>query len=101
RVGDLLITALLFIATVVYWMSLPHSLQPADESVHLYEAKRLLNGEVLYRDFFNFITPGWFYLMASMFWLFGTTIETARATMAVVHGLTVVLIYLTCRRFQM
>src|SRR5262245_16695036 len=79
-------------------MALPHSLGPADESVHLYEAKRVLDGEVLYRDVFNFITPGWFYLMASLFWAFGTTIETARTTMAVVHGLTASLLYLCCRR---
>lgn len=98
--SDAIIAALLFSGTVLYWASLPHSLQPADESVHLYEAKRLLEGEVLYRDFFNFITPGWFYLMASLFRLFGTSIETARATMAVVHGLTAVLVYFACRRLE-
>lgn len=95
---DAIIGALLFSGAVLYWASLPHSLQAADESVHLYEAKRLLEGEVLYRDFFNFITPGWFYLMAALFWLFGTSIDTARLSMAVAHGLTMVLIYLSCRR---
>jgi hypothetical protein len=95
---DLLAAGLLFTATVLYWIWLPHSLGPADESVHLYEAKRVLDGEVLYRDVFNFITPGWFYLMASLFWLFGTTIETARTAMAVMHGVTVLFIYFACRR---
>lgn len=95
---DALLIGALFAGTVLYWASLPHSLQPADESVHLYEAKRVLDGEVLYRDVFNFIPPGWFYLMASLFWLFGTSIDTARIAMAVMHGLTTVLIYLTCRR---
>lgn len=100
RRGDALVAGVLLVATILYWTSLPHSLGPADESVHLYEAKRLLDGEVLYRDFFNFITPGWFYLMAGLFWLFGTSIETARGAMAMVHGLTAALVYLSCRRLQ-
>jgi hypothetical protein len=95
---DLLLAGLMFTATVLYWIWLPHSLGPADESVHLYEAKRVLDGEVLYRDVFNFITPGWFYLMASLFWLFGTSIETARTAMAVMHGVTMLFVYFSCRR---
>jgi hypothetical protein len=95
---DACIAALLFAGAALYWIALPHSLGAADESVHLYEAKRVLDGEVLYRDVFNFITPGWFYLMASLFWAFGTTIDTARTTMAVVHGATAAVVYLCCRR---
>lgn len=95
---DGLVAALLFGGTALYCASLPHSLGPADESVHLYEAKRIVDGEVLYRDVFNFITPGWFYLMASLFWVFGTNIDTARMAMVVTHGLTAVLLYFSCRR---
>jgi hypothetical protein len=95
---DAFTVALIFTGATLYWIALPHSLGAADESVHLYEAKRVLDGEVLYRDVFNFITPGWFYLMASVFWAFGTTIDTARTTMAVVHGLTTAVVYLCCRR---
>jgi hypothetical protein len=95
---DALLAGLLFAGAVLYWVSLPHSLGPADESVHLYEAKRVLDGEVLYRDVFNFITPGWFYLMASLFWLFGTSIETARTAMAAMHGAAMVFIYVSGRR---
>ena len=97
---DTLVAGLFFAGTVLYWTALPHSLGPADESVHLYEAKRVLDGEVLYRDVFNFITPGWFYLMAALFWLFGTSIETARIAMAVIHGATTVLVYFTGRRLR-
>jgi hypothetical protein len=95
---DAALAALLFAGTAMYWTALPHSLGPADESVHLYEAKRVLEGEVLYRDVFNFITPGWFYLMASLYRLFGTSIDTARGAMAVMHGLTTVLVYFSSRR---
>ncbi len=98
---DWLTAALLFASAALYWTALPRSLGGADESVHLYEAKRVLGGEILYRDVFNFITPGWFYLMAALFRIFGTTIETARGAMAVVHGTTTALIYLTGRRIGM
>jgi hypothetical protein len=52
----------------------------------------------MYRDLFEIITPGWMYLMAALFWLFGTDIDTARIGMAVLHCGTIVLIGLTCRR---
>jgi hypothetical protein len=89
-------TALLA-ATVLYLSLFPHNLNPSDESVHLYDAKRLLGGAVMYRDVFNDITPGWMYLMAGLFRLFGTTIVVARSATAVIHGLAAVAIYLTCR----
>jgi len=83
--------------TVAYLALLPRNLGPADESVHLYDAKRLLGGAVMYRDVFNDITPGWMYLMALLFGLFGTTIGVARIGMAVIHGLTAGVVYATCR----
>jgi hypothetical protein len=39
----------------------------------LYDSKRVLDGEVPYRDFFNFPTPGTFWLQAIVFAVFGTT----------------------------
>jgi hypothetical protein len=95
---DLLHVALLFGGTVAYLSLLPHDLNAADEANYLYDAKRVLNGAVTYRDYFTVITPGFMYLMAALFWLFGTTIDTARISTAVLHGLIVVLLYLTCRR---
>ena len=95
---DGLLAAGVLVGTVAYLSALPHNLSPADESVYLYQAKRILAGEVLYRDVFEITTPGWMYLMALLFRLFGTSIETARMAMAVIHALTAVLIYFTCRR---
>ncbi|MEJ2422569.1 MAG: hypothetical protein P8018_12865 [Acidobacteriota bacterium] len=42
-----------------------------DEYIVTFDAQRLLYGQVPYRDFFNFIPPGSFYLLASIFVLFG------------------------------
>ncbi len=98
RLLDALAALLIFAAVVIYLPFLPHNLGQSDESIYLYEAKRLLEGAVLYRDLFEIITPGWMYFMAFLFWLFGTDLTTARIGMAVVHGVTAVVIYLTCRR---
>jgi hypothetical protein len=82
---------------VAYLVSLPRSLGASDEATYLYEAKRLLHGEVMYRDVFDFITPGWMYLMAAAFRVFGTDIRTARVVAALIHGVAIVLLYRTAR----
>jgi hypothetical protein len=94
------VVAVIFAASAFYLSTLPYNLNPADESVHLYQAKRLLEGEVMYRDIWNTITPGWMYLMALLFGVFGTDMATARVTAAVLHALTAVLIFLSCRRLR-
>jgi hypothetical protein len=85
-------------ATVVYLLCLPRWLDLADESFLLYEAKRIRDGEVMYRDFFQFVTPLASYSIAALFWLFGTTLTTARAGMAVVHGITAGTLYAITRQ---
>ena len=98
RLADGLVVLLLFTIAVGYLASLPRSLGWADESFFLYEAKRIRDGEVMYRDIFQFIPPLSAWTMALLFWAFGTTIAAARVTIAVVHGLTGVFVYLTCRQ---
>ena len=87
----------LLVVGVVYVVSLPHVLGGSDEGIYLYEAKRLLDGGVFYRDIFDLITPGAHYLMAAVFAVFGATMETARLADAVIHGLVVLGTYATCR----
>jgi len=100
---DSVLSFCILAATGLYLSGLPRDLNPADESYFLYEAKRLRDGEVLYRDVFQFVTPLASYAMAALFWLFGTTMATARISMAFVHGATAILFYavariLGCRR---
>lgn len=85
-------------ATIAYLLLLPRDLNITDESYFLYEAKRIRDGEVMYRDIFQFTTPLSSYIMAALFWLFGTTVTTARTAMAVLHGGTVAVLYATARR---
>src|SRR5690242_2394479 len=42
------------------------SMEP-DEGIILQGAHRILNGQVLYRDFFSFYTPGSYYLLTMLF----------------------------------
>jgi hypothetical protein len=98
RAADVVASGVLIVAAVIYLASFPRSLGSVDESYFLYEAKRLMDGEVMYRDVFQFITPLASYAMAALFWLFGATIATAKIGMAAVHGLTMAILYLICRR---
>src|SRR5215813_8998945 len=97
--ADLGLMAVLCAATALYLVALPRNLSAADESVYLYEAKRVFEGQVLYRDVFEITTPGWIYLMAALFRLFGVSLGTARVAMAVLHGLTAAALYATARHF--
>lgn len=94
---DAALALLLFLAIVAYLVYLPRTLGRADESHFLYEAKRIRDGEVMYRDFFQFVTPGAPYIMAFLFWVFGTTLQTARVATAVLHGLLGVVMFAICR----
>jgi hypothetical protein len=78
--------------------ALPHFLGVSDESHFLYRAYGVLSGQVPYRDFFEFYTPLSFYLMALAFALFGTKLATAKFFMAILHALTVSLIFKASRR---
>jgi len=96
--SDRVLAALLFAGVVAYLCRVPWGLGAADESYFLYEAKRLRDGEVMYRDVFQFVTPLASYAMALLFWLFGTTITTAHVAMAALHGATAALLYAASRR---
>lgn len=49
-----------------------------DEGYYAHIADRIVNGEVPYRDFFIQFTPGYFYILALFYKLFGTSIITGR-----------------------
>jgi hypothetical protein len=98
RTSHALIAILVAAATIGYLAFLPHNLGIADESYLLNDARRIRNGDVMYRDIFYFTTPIGHWLLAAAFWLFGTTMTVARTTMAVVHGCIAALAFLVCRR---
>jgi hypothetical protein len=95
---DVAVGGLLVAAATLFFQRWPHDLFPFDEGLFLYDALRVLRGEVIYRDFFEIITPGAIYVLAGSFGLFGATMATARAVNAVEHGLIVLVLFALCRR---
>src|SRR5207302_5176847 len=69
-----------------------------DEGIILQGAQRILAGEVLYRDFFSFFTPGSYYFLALIFKIFGSSILVARTTLVIVGAVVSSITYLLSRR---
>jgi Dolichyl-phosphate-mannose-protein mannosyltransferase len=90
---------LLFLGCFGYLYIFRHfsSMEP-DEGIVLQGANRILAGQVPYRDFFSFYTPGSFYLVAALFRVFGNSFVVARTSLAVAGAFCSVLTYLLARR---
>jgi 4-amino-4-deoxy-L-arabinose transferase-like glycosyltransferase len=69
-----------------------------DEGIILQGAQRILDGQVLYRDFFSFFTPGSYYLLALMFRLFGNSYLVAHTALAFTGAAFSPVTYLLARR---
>jgi hypothetical protein len=81
------------LTSFVYLLRFPPTLSSADESYMLYGAKRVLQGQAVYRDFFDFVTPGSFYLYAIAYALGGVSVTTARITTASLNALSAACTY--------
>lgn len=55
-----------------------------DEGIFLYGAQRILDGDLLYRDFCEIQTPGTYYFLAFFFWTFGSRFSVARGLLLVI-----------------
>ena len=75
-----------------------YTLLDPDEGIILQGAQRILTGQVLYRDFFSFLTPGSYYWLALLFRLFGSSMLVARTAVAVYGAIFTVFTYLVARR---
>jgi hypothetical protein len=89
---------LLGAAVCGYLLAFPRVLGRSDESVVLYGAKRVLQGQALYKDFFEFITPVSFYFFAAVFAVTGPSLLAARVAMAVINAASCVLVFRLARR---
>lgn len=69
-----------------------------DEGIALQGAVRILHGELPYRDFFSFYTPGCYYIYASLFRVFGISFAVARAMLLVYAALFSWVTYMLARR---
>src|SRR5262249_3711640 len=69
-----------------------------DEGIVLQGAHRILAGQVPYRDFFTFYTPGSFYFTAVLFRIFGDSILVARSSIIFFGTSFVVIAFSLARR---
>ncbi len=75
-----------------YYRNMLYSLS-ADEGIFLYGAKRVLDGQVIYRDFFSHFFPGNYYLLALIYKLFGYSFSVAREAVVIIDCLINVLVF--------
>jgi hypothetical protein len=70
-----ILIALVFVIAII---NLFHHIMDSDEGVILNGAWKIYNGERIYQDFFEYIAPGSFYLIALVFKIFSPTYFFAR-----------------------
>jgi hypothetical protein len=97
--SELLIALAVFAGALGYLWPLRSYLSfNADEGITLVSAERILRGQVPYRDFFIFITPGSAYLTALWFKLFGTSYLVPRSILLLYAGVFGATTYWLARR---
>jgi hypothetical protein len=75
------------VLAVAYRLAYPLVIGPADESYLLFGARRTLDGNVIYRDFFEVLTPLAFQFYAAVLAIGGRTLLAARVAAAIVDGI--------------
>ncbi len=93
------ISVAIFVCCLAYLcVFMRYSTIEPDEGIVLQGAERILRGEVPYRDFFSFYTPGSFYSIAFLFKIFGDSFVVARVSLAVAGAICSLVTYLLARR---
>ncbi len=97
--SELLLVLALFLLSFSYLCLFRHftAMEP-DEGILLQGAQRILAGQVLYRDFFSFYTPGSYYALALLFKIFGSSLPVARTALALAGAILSSITYLLARR---
>ena len=95
---ELLGGAILVAAALRYWLIyFNRGANLLDEGSQAAQALRLLNGDVIYRDFFTVVTPGSYYTAAWLFAIFGQELIVLRWTVLVM-GLGILIATLIAAR---
>ena len=90
---------LIFALSLIYLLPfLRFSVMDLDEGIILQAAERILHGQVPYRDFFMFYTPGSAYLVATLFKAFGDSFLVARTSIAIAGAICTAITYVLARR---
>lgn len=84
----------------LWWVALPFAdvWFSTDEGIYAYQAQRILEGQVMYRDFFQPITPGFFLLLAAWMKVVGAEVFSLRLLMILIVLATSLAIFFLTRR---
>ncbi|MCU1297120.1 MAG: hypothetical protein JWO91_1398 [Acidobacteriaceae bacterium] len=97
--AERLIAVGLFLLSFIYLCIFRrYTLIDPDEGIVLQGAQRILDGQVLYRDFFSFFTPGSYYFNSLLFRVFGDSFMVARTAVAFMGAAFCVITYVLARR---
>src|SRR5205814_8088124 len=95
-VWGFLLAALVFLYLAVFIPPAAPIYLPGDASVYLLNAQRMLEGESIYRDFFQHTLPGTELFYLALFKLIGPRIWIPNATLIVLGlGLTALVVYVS------
>ena len=99
---DLLGTASVFAfaAALLWWLAGQRLVWIMDEGIYLDGARRMLAGQMPYRDFFVLTGPGTFWNLAVFFKIFGTSLASARALLVLDLALIAACMYWLAARFS-
>jgi hypothetical protein len=98
RVVEWIGTAIVLLAALQYWLwYFRRSTNLLDEGSTAAQALRIVNGELIYRDFFTVVTPGSYYTVAWLFQIFGERLMVLRWA-ALVTGVLIALVTLMVAR---
>lgn len=99
RLADALTAAALAAISIVYlWPFRNASFLDPDEGIVLQGAARILHGQLPYRDFFAFYTPGSYFWNAGLMKIFGDSILVPRTVLVLYGVLFSVLTFVLARR---
>jgi hypothetical protein len=93
-IGTVIVVAVAFRYWLLYFNRATNLL---DEGSQASQALRILNGDLIYRDFFTVVTPGSYYTVAWLFQLFGAEMMVMRWTVLVL-GLAILWLTMTSAR---
>ncbi len=70
-----------------------------DEGLIVYGASKILHGDLPYKDFWTLYAPGQFYLVAGLFYIFGTELLTERISSTIVLFFLSSVLFWNARKF--
>ena len=87
-------------AALLWWLAAQRLVWIMDEGIYLEGARRLLAGQMPYRDFFVLTGPGTFWNVAAFFKMFGISLASARALLVLDVALIAACMYWLAAQFS-